>query len=422
MATFSGAKRFFDGLATEADVLAALAGAQHEFHETHHVDLKALPPEPKKADELEKDLAAMTFDGGFLIYGVDEGPPITATPFTVAGVVERIDQAAARLAPPLRIRSRVIESSVVGDGYIVVEVPPSAARVHLTSRGTVPWRDNTTTRLLTASERIAINEDYRSIEREFHDVVLRDYFGSNAKTHADVYYRATVGARPLFPVPDLLLSALQDDPRNMRVEGLAWQMAVSADRATARLAEAIASSEVGIGAVFLNNGSAGPCAVGTTETGILIEGRNPYSGADRFEVEADGAFMIRTANVGDALQYGDERRLVINDAVLILMAYQAAHIAREIADREPGYTGPWLFGTYVRTGDALPRSLQPPENDPLGRTTKGGRPSYSQDSYTRTLAVSRDRLDSPKSVARDIFGTLLHQFGSRPKWVADDCI
>ena len=71
------------------------------LEERHDFDAKRQLPESGK--ELAKDVAAMTTDGGCLVYGVgedDNGQPRLLAPFQLANAAERIDQIAQHSISP----------------------------------------------------------------------------------------------------------------------------------------------------------------------------------------------------------------------------------------------------------------------------------------------------------------------------------
>jgi hypothetical protein len=78
----------------------------------------------------------------------------------------------SNLSPPLRISTTEIPSDTVGNGYVIVDVPPSPALIHYLNTGRAPWREDTTTRWLTAGE--ARSLDARTAEAE---EAVRDLLG-----------------------------------------------------------------------------------------------------------------------------------------------------------------------------------------------------------------------------------------------------
>lgn len=88
------------------------------------------------SDEVAKDIAAMSLNGGVLIYGIDEDPEtLTATriePVAFKGAEERIRQiAASNIAPPCELEVEIIRKAE-GDsaGAIAVRVPESLQAPH----------------------------------------------------------------------------------------------------------------------------------------------------------------------------------------------------------------------------------------------------------------------------------------------------
>jgi hypothetical protein len=74
--------------------------------ETQSFDAKEALPEPQRNRSLAEDVAAMTVEGGVLIYGVgedDDGRLTRKTPVGLQGVRERIDQIVQR--PPSLVLS-----------------------------------------------------------------------------------------------------------------------------------------------------------------------------------------------------------------------------------------------------------------------------------------------------------------------------
>ena len=119
---------------TEAEIVAALE--KGGLHETASFEAKRQMPETKKNSDIATDVAAMSTDGGVIIYGLDEDENhfvTKRTPIPLAGSRERIDaivQASVTEVPNYSIRS--IESKEEpGQGYIVVVVPPSVRAPHM---------------------------------------------------------------------------------------------------------------------------------------------------------------------------------------------------------------------------------------------------------------------------------------------------
>jgi len=193
------------------DVRAAAAAGV--LTETHYLELKALLPPPSKRvnREAAKDMSALSFDGGVLVYGVAEvGDQCEVCPFPLAGLRERLALIASTSCdPPLLILTRelVEPSSDPALGVLVVEVPASADAPHMVD-GRYFARGDTTTHQLGATdvERLVLARAARGIEAggvvddEVADDPLGDWAGPG---------RLYVNAFPLAGPPNLIEDHLE---------------------------------------------------------------------------------------------------------------------------------------------------------------------------------------------------------------------
>lgn len=107
--------------------------------------------------EVAKDIAAMTINGGVLIYGLDEDPATGLASQVVKqplkGMEERIRQiAGSRIEPAPQLDVVLVrEDPSDTDGVIVVIVPPSASAPHMAG-DRYPTRHGTTTGYLSERE------------------------------------------------------------------------------------------------------------------------------------------------------------------------------------------------------------------------------------------------------------------------------
>jgi hypothetical protein len=108
------------------------------LEERHDFDAKRQLPESGK--ELAKDIAAMTTDGGCLVYGVgedDNSQPRLLAPFQLANARERIDQVAQQSISP-NPRIAFIPLRCADDparGYLIAVIPPSPFAPHQVTVG-----------------------------------------------------------------------------------------------------------------------------------------------------------------------------------------------------------------------------------------------------------------------------------------------
>ncbi len=102
------------------------------LEESPTLDFKREVPSNNK--EIAKDIAAMTTDGGVLIYGVGEGHhgrPTELTPIPLSGLPERIDQIArSGIHEPPTISIKALFKGA-DTGYLIVVVPQSPRAPHM---------------------------------------------------------------------------------------------------------------------------------------------------------------------------------------------------------------------------------------------------------------------------------------------------
>jgi hypothetical protein len=108
------------------------------LQERHDFDAKRELPNSGK--ELAKDIAAMTTDGGCLVYGVGEddiGRPCLLMPFSLENAAERIDHIAQQSVTPSPrldfIPLRCADDQALG--YLIVVIPPSPWAPHQVTVG-----------------------------------------------------------------------------------------------------------------------------------------------------------------------------------------------------------------------------------------------------------------------------------------------
>lgn len=119
---------------TWSDILAAAAGGL--LDESRWVDLKReLKPGRPGNNDLAVDLAAMSLEGGLLLYGVvdHESRAGQVVGVELAGLADRVDQVARmKVHPAVQVRSvEIPDPDRPGWGCLLVLVPPSAQAPHM---------------------------------------------------------------------------------------------------------------------------------------------------------------------------------------------------------------------------------------------------------------------------------------------------
>ncbi len=121
---------------TEAEIVSVVQSGS--LQETATFDAKRQIS--SNSAEIAKDIAAMTNDGGVIIYGIGEDAQqrLTAlSPVELAGQSERINQIArTAISEPPFLRVHPIETANDRNkGYLVIEIPPSPRAPHMVTVG-----------------------------------------------------------------------------------------------------------------------------------------------------------------------------------------------------------------------------------------------------------------------------------------------
>lgn len=122
---------------SEAEIKRAIENGTTD--ETAIFEAKVLPRAGKDNDKLAADIAALTLQGGTLLYGLNEdehGRPTILAPFELNGVPERIMQVIQTLVYETPyVEFRQIDSELEdGKGYLLVIVPRSDRAPHMVYR------------------------------------------------------------------------------------------------------------------------------------------------------------------------------------------------------------------------------------------------------------------------------------------------
>lgn len=126
--------------------------------------LDAVGPAQASPQDLAKDVAAMSLEGGVIVIGVEEraGEATAVVPFPLAGRVEQIQQIIdARVRPTLSVRIEALRRRPGdADGVVVITIAPSRQAPHMVG-DRYPARSGATTRCYSELE---VAELYRRRE------------------------------------------------------------------------------------------------------------------------------------------------------------------------------------------------------------------------------------------------------------------
>jgi hypothetical protein len=128
---------------------------------------------------MAKDIAALALDGGTMVIGVDEddtGRVVALVPVEIAGVAERLDQAALhRCDPSVTVRIDLLVNPVdEATGLLMVEVPASPLAPHMVD-GRYYGRGDRGIRVLSDAEVVRLHQmqalEADRIERTLDDAI-----------------------------------------------------------------------------------------------------------------------------------------------------------------------------------------------------------------------------------------------------------
>jgi hypothetical protein len=200
---------------SEQDILSAIDAG--DLNETANFDGKSALPGKGKGKDLAVDVAAMTADGGTLLYGVaeDKNKRLTVPqPFELAGTRERVDQIVrTSISEPPTIEVHTIPTD--GDpslGYLVIAVLPSPRAPHMVTvdkEHRYYGRGATGNVLLSEGEVARLYERRRQWEADRSDMLDEAIESAPVPPREDFAYLHLV-ARPVVPDEELYDKASED--------------------------------------------------------------------------------------------------------------------------------------------------------------------------------------------------------------------
>lgn len=104
------------------------------LEESHFLDLKReLSAAQSATRDIAKDIAAFAIDGGLILIGVDEGPPVSVTPIPLNGLAERVEQIGLMsVSDSVSVTTRLLRTADDPEmGVIAISVPASPRAPHM---------------------------------------------------------------------------------------------------------------------------------------------------------------------------------------------------------------------------------------------------------------------------------------------------
>lgn len=210
---------------SEQDILSAIDAG--DLVETANFDAKAALPAKGKSKDLAVDVAAMSADGGTLLYGIgeDENDGLTVPkPFQLAGARERVDQIVrTAISEPPAIEVHTIPTDEDPSiGYLVVNVPASPRAPHMVTVGKelrYYGRGATGNAPLSEGEVARLYERRQRWEVDREAMLGQAIESTPIPSHEDFAYLHLV-ARPVVPDDDLYDRARGDQQAMQFLGGL----------------------------------------------------------------------------------------------------------------------------------------------------------------------------------------------------------
>ncbi len=104
------------------------------IEENHFLDFKRELKSGQSANrDIARDIAAFAIDGGVILIGVDEGPPVSVNPIPLKGLAERVEQIGLMaVTEPVPVAATLLRTANDPElGVLAVEVPASPRAPHM---------------------------------------------------------------------------------------------------------------------------------------------------------------------------------------------------------------------------------------------------------------------------------------------------
>lgn len=370
------------------------AATARDLEETHTFDAKAaLPPEgdKKKMHDLAVDVAAMTVDGGTLLYGVSEDEhrrPTAPSPIPLAGQRERIDQIVqTRISEPPYIEiDEVPSADDPARGYLLVVVPPSPRAPHQVD-GRYRGRGATGNRVLGEVE---VAQLYRRREEWEADIALlleQEVRSSGYSPTRQLIYLHAV-ARPVAPREQMLEAASGAGRTDMMLSSLTNSAAAQSVFPQGTMSLDLCSVAAGWERFGADSWAAGI-------EGSLPDDVGPAEGVLRMTIDLDGSAHLFGGRAGTSMR--DGRRVLFEP-------YVAGNVTRFLAI---------LGGLYARAGYFAPVGIGVAVTglkDAVSHADRWDRLStpYPKDDFRRVRRLAASALASePRESAMALVGDLV---------------
>ena len=385
------------------------------LQEKHDFDAKRELPSSGK--ELAKDIAAMTTDGGLLVYGVGEDEnqrPRVLSPIELPGAAERIDQIAQHSISGnpkiefIQLRSADDDSR----GYLIVVIPASPDAPHQVQVGDDRRFYG---RSDTGNRRLSEEEIGRLYERRHAQQIDREALLAECVAQSPyVPERGRQGFLQAFAHPPV------------RDDGL-WERAVEARGDEQTLLERLRQAVGSVGDVRWGGNHLGR-AYGWERRGAdkwTLDTERNYEGeavdparVARADLSMDGRSYLFYGGAAqlEAVQTGAQQRLTVFETGIALTLVQFLALAGAL------YDAGQLHG-YVDVGMAVTGIQGGISSHLLGQpfASVSAREYQDEGAYRTLRCDSRELVDDPQDIVRRLTGRLMRAlYGSDLDPLAND--
>lgn len=374
---------------TEAELSAAIANG--ELNESHTLDFKReLGSSDAAKRDFAKDVAAFSVDGGTVLIGVDEGPPVSVSPVDLAGLPERVEQIAAmRVDEGVMVETTPIEiPSGTGRGVLVVNIPASPRAPHMAG-GRYYGRGDKTNYQMSHAEVLRRHAQLVQMQQDVLQVLHRRQTSLTEGVIAAADGGAVLLlAKPLGGHRHLLKPLTSRDGWQSVLVEIVRQALIPGHHNFAPTFDAPGQDRRPNGVALITGMRPGDVFSGASRQAELVAYEN-------------GDLLLQSAR---AVMASDKDRVVFEELIVghteLLVRFAAGISARY------GFAGSWQFG-LLATGLAG-------GNSALFRTNWANSGyTYADDTYeAATTATLMEITRSPAAVVEDLVGGLLRSLGS----------
>lgn len=354
------------------------------------VELKQRLPSNK---DTAKELASLALYGGALLLGVVDPKHRdrlgrTLDPIEIDGVVEKIENIAGTIAPPVVVRPRLIPTEAdPSQGFVWIDVPQSPLAPHMvdgrywgrTGQSKVSLTDDQVRMHLTSSEQ----HEGRS-SAELASFIQR--FPSGLFT-PEAASRPSAGLHlvlmPITARPEMTVDFFRNDPTAVMHE---------------------LSEELGPRPYFRQTGRANRISDGYAFSQTELAGGQPFYASPSFElleVTETGTLRFHSHRVAAGLNGGSVFPVFVG---MILGSIRAVLGIGGLLAKHTDYSGSWALALEV--GDIYGAKADLKRNDPFSL------PTYSDQVYrSNSAALSSELRESVGDVVYRLTGRLLRGLG-----------